>query len=136
MNEILLASTPSSLIYLSSFQNKLVVKKKITGISSLASIQSEAAAHSILSSHPHVVDFIRLGLPLDFISIDPHGVLTLEYCPSNLLDFLNSRLKDRLDERQVIDISRQIASGLAHIHSFKLWHRDIKIENIHSHLYY
>jgi AP2-associated kinase len=48
------------------------------------------------------------------------------------VDYLNSRLNDRLPENEILAIFHQICKGVAHMHSqlVPITHRDLKIENV------
>jgi serine/threonine protein kinase len=56
-----------------------------------------------------------------------HFLIQMEYCHSNLSDFVSGRT---LSERFLWDCFQQIAQGLSHVHKGGLIHLDIKPENI------
>ncbi|ABN65665.2 serine/threonine protein kinase [Scheffersomyces stipitis CBS 6054] len=59
--------------------------------------------------------------------------LLMEYCQNNgLIDFMNTRLVNKLNEREIVDIMFQVTIGVAMCHHLRppLIHRDIKIENV------
>lgn len=59
--------------------------------------------------------------------------LLMEYCENNgLIDFMNTRLVNKLTEKEIIDIMYQVTIGVAMCHHLRppLIHRDIKIENV------
>ncbi|EMG48892.1 hypothetical protein G210_0467 [Candida maltosa Xu316] len=59
--------------------------------------------------------------------------LLMEYCERNgLIDFMNTRLVNKLTESEIVDIMYQVTIGVAMCHHLRppLIHRDIKIENV------
>lgn len=59
--------------------------------------------------------------------------LLMEYCNGGgLIDFMNTRLQNRLTEPEVLRIFSDIAQGVACMHYLKppLLHRDLKVENV------
>ena len=59
--------------------------------------------------------------------------LLMEYCQGGgLIDFMNTRLQNRLTEPEIINIFTDIAEGVANMHYLKppLLHRDLKVENV------
>ncbi|KAK6456860.1 serine/threonine protein kinase [Scheffersomyces xylosifermentans] len=59
--------------------------------------------------------------------------LLMEYCENNgLIDYMNTRLVNKLTEKEIIDIMYQVTIGVAMCHNLRppLIHRDIKIENV------
>jgi len=59
--------------------------------------------------------------------------LLMEYCNGGgLIDFMNTRLKDRLTEPEILKIFSDVALGVACMHYLKppLLHRDLKVENV------
>ncbi|CAH2354986.1 actin-regulating kinase Prk1p [[Candida] railenensis] len=59
--------------------------------------------------------------------------LLMEYCSRNgLIDFMNTRLTHKLQEPEILQIMRDITTGVAMCHHLQppLIHRDIKIENV------
>ncbi|RKF55710.1 Serine-threonine protein kinase [Golovinomyces cichoracearum] len=59
--------------------------------------------------------------------------LLMEYCNGGgLIDFMNTRLQNRLTEPEVLNIFSDVAEGVACMHYLKpsLLHRDLKVENV------
>jgi len=98
----------------------------------LASMRTEVETMKKLKGHRHIVTYI-----------DSHAsqlkgggyevFLLMEFCAGGgLIDFMNTRLKDRLREAEVLKIFSDTAEGVACMHYLKppLLHRDLKVENI------
>lgn len=98
----------------------------------LASMRTEVETMKKLKGHAHIVTYI-----------DSHAsqlkgggyevFLLMEYCQGGgLIDFMNTRLKNRLTEPEILEIFQDSAEGIATMHYLKppLLHRDLKIENI------
>ena len=59
--------------------------------------------------------------------------LLMEYCAGGgLIDFMNTRLKNRLTEPEILEIFSDVAQGVACMHYLTppLLHRDLKVENV------
>ena len=59
--------------------------------------------------------------------------LLMEWCDGGgLIDFMNTRLQNRLTEPEILKIFTDVAEGVACMHYLKpaLMHRDIKVENV------
>ena len=59
--------------------------------------------------------------------------LLMEYCNGGgLIDFMNTRLQNRLTEPEILSIFSDVARGVADMHYLKppLLHRDLKVENV------
>lgn len=59
--------------------------------------------------------------------------LLMEFCEGGgLIDFMNTRLKDRLTEPEILKIFSDVAEGVACMHYLQppLLHRDLKVENV------
>lgn len=59
--------------------------------------------------------------------------LLMEYCAGGgLIDFMNTRLQNRLTEPEIMKIFSDVAEGVACMHYLKppLLHRDLKVENV------
>jgi serine/threonine protein kinase len=85
-----------------------------------------------LKGHRHIVTYI-----------DSHAsqlkgggyevFLLMEYCAGGgLIDFMNTRLQQRLTEPEILHMISDIADGVACMHYLKppLLHRDLKVENV------
>ncbi|KAL3228945.1 Serine/threonine-protein kinase AKL1 [Nakaseomyces bracarensis] len=60
-------------------------------------------------------------------------LLLMELCPNkSLLDYMNQRLKTKLNEGEILKIMYDISWALSHMHYLQepLIHRDVKIENV------
>ena len=93
---------------------------------------NEVSALEKLKPHENVVRVIQYGkskMQLTENSIEECQFIALQYIDGvALIDFLSC--KGALSEAVACSIFKQIASGLMHIHSSGLVHRDIKSDNI------
>ena len=98
----------------------------------LASMRTEVETMKKLKGHRHIVTYI-----------DSHAsqlkgggyevFLLMEYCAGGgLIDFMNTRLQNRLTEPEILKVFSDVAQGVACMHYLKppLLHRDLKVENI------
>lgn len=98
----------------------------------LANMRTEVETMKKLRGHRHIVKYI-----------DSHAsqlkgggfevFLLMEYCSGGgLIDFMNTRLQNRLTEPEIIKIFSDVAEGVACMHYLKppLLHRDLKVENV------
>lgn len=98
----------------------------------LASMRTEVETMKKLKGHRHIVTYI-----------DSHAsqlkgggyevFLLMEYCNGGgLIDFMNTRLQNRLTEPEILKIFSDVAEGVACMHYLKppLLHRDLKVENV------
>ncbi|GFF55872.1 serine/threonine-protein kinase KIC1 [Aspergillus udagawae] len=70
---------------------------------------------------------------IEAISIHSQLWLVCEYCPGGSVRTLMRATGDKLDERFIIPIARELAVGLRAIHEAGIIHRDIKAANILIH---
>ncbi|KAI5950876.1 hypothetical protein KGF54_003950 [Candida jiufengensis] len=102
----------------------------------LSLLRQEVDAMRRLRGNKHIVSYIdshasRLGN--DEVQQQYEVLLLMEFCQNNgLIDFMNTRLRNKLTEKEIIDIMYQITIGVAMCHHLRppLIHRDIKIENV------
>lgn len=100
--------------------------------SALANMRTEVETMKRLKGHRHIVTYI-----------DSHAsqlkgggyevFLLMEFCSGGgLIDFMNTRLQNRLTEPEILKIFTDVAEGVACMHYLKppLLHRDLKVENI------
>ncbi|KKK23337.1 hypothetical protein P175DRAFT_0505192 [Aspergillus ochraceoroseus IBT 24754] len=100
--------------------------------SALANMRTEVETMKKLKGHRHIVKYI------DSHASQLQGVgyevfLLMEYCSGGgLIDFMNTRLQNRLTEPEIIKIFSDVAEGVACMHYLKppLLHRDLKVENV------
>lgn len=58
-------------------------------------------------------------------------LVLMELCPNkSLLDYMNAHIREKLSEKDILKIMRDITVGIYEMHKLKLVHRDIKIENV------
>ncbi|RAH48563.1 putative serine/threonine protein kinase [Aspergillus brunneoviolaceus CBS 621.78] len=70
---------------------------------------------------------------IEAISIHSQLWLVCEYCPGGSVRTLMRATNDRLEEKFIIPIARELAAGLRAIHSAGIIHRDIKAANVLIH---
>ncbi|RHZ47382.1 putative serine/threonine protein kinase [Aspergillus thermomutatus] len=70
---------------------------------------------------------------IEAISIHSQLWLVCEYCPGGSVRTLMRATGDKLDEKFIIPIARELAAGLRAIHEAGIIHRDIKAANILIH---
>ncbi|KAJ2721109.1 Ark- serine/threonine protein kinase [Coemansia sp. Benny D115] len=89
-------------------------------------VEQEIKAMSQLNGHPQIV-----GLDATEIAADCAYIL-MEYCPSDLLQLMNARISERLDEPTILHIFSDVCKAVAHMHyqPEPLLHRDLKAENV------
>ncbi|KAI9679857.1 MAG: hypothetical protein M1817_004871 [Caeruleum heppii] len=98
----------------------------------LANMRTEVETMKKLKGHRHIVTYI-----------DSHAsqlkgsgyevFLLMEYCAGGgLIDFMNTRLQNRLTEPEALRIFSDVAEGVACMHYLRppLLHRDLKVENV------
>ncbi|QLL30416.1 hypothetical protein HG536_0A02330 [Torulaspora globosa] len=102
--------------------------------SSLNTLRAEVDAMKLLKNHKHVVSYIDSHAAKSSFQDGSYEVLLLmEYCAGGgLIDFMNTRLQNRLQEFEILSIMSQVTQGIAAMHALvpPLIHRDIKIENV------
>ena len=98
----------------------------------LANMRTEVETMKRLRGHNKIVKYI-----------DSHAsqlkgggyevFLLMEFCQGGgLIDFMNTRLQNRLTEPEILKIFTDVAEGVAAMHYLKpvLLHRDLKVENV------
>ncbi|KAG8534042.1 uncharacterized protein KY384_000885 [Bacidia gigantensis] len=98
----------------------------------LATMRTEVETMKKLKGRRHIVTYV-----------DSHAsqlkgggyevFLLMEYCNGGgLIDFMNTRLQNRLKEPEILKIFSDVAQGVACMHYLKppLMHRDLKVENV------
>lgn len=98
----------------------------------LANMRTEVETMKKLKGHKYIVKYI-----------DSHAsqlkgggyevFLLMEFCSGGgLIDFMNTRLQNRLTEPEILHIFTDVAEGVACMHYLKppLLHRDLKVENV------
>lgn len=99
---------------------------------SLANMRTEVETMKKLKGHKFIVTY--LDSHASQLKAGGYEVfLLMEYCDGGgLIDFMNTRLKNRLTEPEILHIFSDTAEGVACMHYLKppLLHRDLKVENI------
>ncbi|CEL00543.1 Putative PAK-related kinase (Eurofung) [Aspergillus calidoustus] len=70
---------------------------------------------------------------IEAVSIHSQLWLVCEYCPGGSVRTLMRATGDRLDEKFLIPVARELAAGLRAIHDAGIIHRDIKAANVLIH---
>ncbi|CAD1779416.1 similar to Saccharomyces cerevisiae YIL095W PRK1 Protein serine/threonine kinase [Maudiozyma barnettii] len=97
-------------------------------------LRAEVEAMKLLKNNRHVVSYVDSHAAKSITIPGNYEVfLLMEYCEKGgLIDFLNTRLQNRLNDDEILNIMSQITQGIAAMHALQpsLVHRDIKIENV------
>ncbi|GEQ72515.1 hypothetical protein JCM33374_g6202 [Metschnikowia sp. JCM 33374] len=104
----------------------------------LTLLRQEVDAMKRLRGNSHIVSYIdshasRLPVAAPDAPQQYEVLLLMEYCAGKgLIDFMNTRLTNRLTEPEILSIMGQITTAVAMCHHLTppLIHRDIKIENV------
>mmetsp|Transcript_110874 Transcript_110874/g.269432 ORF Transcript_110874/g.269432 Transcript_110874/m.269432 type:complete len:417 (-) Transcript_110874:214-1464(-) len=107
---------------------KVIAKSSVKNVWQLLSIDSELCIMTNLSAHPHV------ARAHGAMHTEANIILVMDYCgPLNLHSFIAQTLKSSgeatLPAEAVQRFCKQEASGLSHLHSFMVCHRDLKPTN-------
>lgn len=101
---------------------------------SLNTLRAEVDTMKLLRNNAHVVSYIDSHAAKFNPNEGSYEVfLLMEYCDmGGLIDFMNTRLQERLREDEILNIMSQVTQGIAAMHALHppLLHRDIKIENV------
>lgn len=99
----------------------------------LNTLRAEVDAMKLLRNNKHVVSYIDSHAARSVNGIAYEVFVLMEFCErGGLIDFMNTRLQNRLQESEILEIMSQTVQGIAAMHSLQppLIHRDIKIENV------
>ncbi|KAK4999373.1 Ark- serine/threonine protein kinase [Elasticomyces elasticus] len=112
--------------------NAVLKRVAVPDKESLANMRTEVETMKKLKGHKHIVTYI-----------DSHAsqlkgggyevFLLMEHCAGGgLIDFMNTRLQNRLTEPEILHIFSDVAEGVACMHYLRppLLHRDLKVENV------
>jgi AP2-associated kinase len=112
-------------------QQRIVLKRiSCSDKSQLQKLIQEAETQKQLTGHINIVSFIDYSYQY---TTQYELLILMEHCAGgHLVDYLNSRLKNRLLEQEILAIFQQICKGVSHLHSQQelITHRDLKIENV------
>ncbi|CAI2037515.1 hypothetical protein SEUBUCD650_0I00830 [Saccharomyces eubayanus] len=117
-----------------SSANKACLKRVIVpDKQGLNTLRAEVDAMKLLKNNKHVVSYIDSHAAKSVNGVAYEVFVLMEYCErGGLIDFMNTRLKNRLQESEVLEIMSQTVQGIVAMHALQppLIHRDIKIENV------
>ncbi|CCH43642.1 putative serine/threonine-protein kinase KCC4 [Wickerhamomyces ciferrii] len=100
---------------------------------SLNILRAEVDSMQRVKGHRHIVSYIDSHAARMPTGTGYEVFVLMEYCANKgLIDFMNTRLQNRLREDEVLRIMGEITEGVANMHALdpSLIHRDIKIENV------
>lgn len=101
---------------------------------SLSTLRKEVDAMRRLQGIECIVSYIDSHAARSKVNDGGYEVFVLmEYCSNKgLIDFMNTRLVDKLKEFEILKIMQSITEAVCYMHALKppLIHRDIKIENV------
>ncbi|AOA62999.1 Actin-regulating kinase [Komagataella phaffii CBS 7435] len=96
-------------------------------------LRAEVDAMRRLKGHKFIVSYIDSHASRMDNGVGYEVFVLMEYCANGtLIDFMNTRLHNKLKEDEVLKIMSDVSEGIAIMHSLQppLVHRDIKIENV------
>lgn len=96
-------------------------------------LRAEVDAMRRLKGHKFIVSYIDSHASRMDNGAGYEVFVLMEYCANGtLIDFMNTRLHNKLKEDEVLKIMSDVSQGIAIMHSLQppLVHRDIKIENV------
>ncbi|RPA93941.1 hypothetical protein L873DRAFT_1793233 [Choiromyces venosus 120613-1] len=124
-DKVLGVGSQGTIVYRGSFEGKVVaVKRMLRDFIDVA--EHEVSLLQQSDDHPNVIRYYCTQHGTRFLYI------ALELCPASLFDIYSNPIKhsDLLELMDPIDVLRQIALGIHHLHSLKIVHRDLKPHNI------
>ncbi|OJD14975.1 NAK/BIKE protein kinase [Emergomyces pasteurianus Ep9510] len=98
----------------------------------LANMRTEVETMKKLKGHRHIVKYFDSHAS-QLMGGGYEVFLLMEFCAGGgLIDFMNTRLQNRLTEPEILKIFTDVAEGTACMHYLKppLLHRDLKVENV------
>ncbi|CDK24990.1 unnamed protein product [Kuraishia capsulata CBS 1993] len=96
-------------------------------------LRAEVDAMKRLQGRKYIVSYIDSHASRMSSEVGYEVFVLMEYCSRNgLIDFMNTRLVNKLKEPEILQIMAEITEGVAEMHALQppLIHRDIKIENV------
>ncbi|CAE6464604.1 unnamed protein product [Rhizoctonia solani] len=104
----------------------------VADVATLAEVKKEVDIMRLLRGHPNIVHLLdSASRPL---ANGQHEVyILMEFCHGGgIIDMMNRRLRERLTEKDILQIFVDVCEAVACMHSLQpaLLHRDLKVENI------
>ncbi|CEL60146.1 hypothetical protein RSOLAG1IB_09395 [Rhizoctonia solani AG-1 IB] len=104
----------------------------VADVATLSEVKKEVDIMRLLRGHPNIVHLLdSASRPL------PNGqhevYILMEFCQGGgIIDMMNRRLRERLTEKDILQIFVDVCEAVACMHSLQpaLLHRDLKVENI------
>ncbi|KAJ1302825.1 hypothetical protein OPQ81_003130 [Rhizoctonia solani] len=104
----------------------------VADVATLSEVRKEVDIMRLLRGHPNIVHLLdSASRPL------PNGqhevYILMEFCQGGgIIDMMNRRLRERLTEKDILQIFVDVCEAVACMHSLQpaLLHRDLKVENI------
>ncbi|XP_022103307.1 serine/threonine-protein kinase/endoribonuclease ire-1-like [Acanthaster planci] len=119
--EILGQGCEGTFVYKGRFDNRdVAVKRILPDCFSFADREVDLLRES--DEHPNVIRYFCTEEDAQF------RYIALELCTATLQEYVTSR--DAFDNLETTDVLYQASSGLAHLHSLNIVHRDIKPHNV------
>jgi ABC-type phosphate transport system substrate-binding protein len=113
-------------VFRGRYQAKPVAIKRIAvtqDATLVASFLKEVRAMTSLD-HPHILRLIGIAVQ------SPYTYIISEYCKNGSLDTYVHKHQGQVTVLQKLDWMRQVAEGMSYLHSMKITHRDLKLNNI------
>ncbi|MEW5299256.1 MAG: hypothetical protein WDW38_003352 [Sanguina aurantia] len=91
---------------------------------------AEVQAFAAVEGHPNIVTFYDSWAETDQSSNADHFFIRLELCGTSLKEHVASNKGYCWKETELLDLTRQMAAALKHVHDLGIAHLDVKPDNI------
>lgn len=117
-------------VYQGKWKGNVVAIKKIEmKESDMKRVELEAAIFLSLK-HPHLVSCYGMSESPGVGLQSPSLCIVTEWCKFGSLDHLLHTPAKQISPEKMLQWMSEIASGMGHLHSHKVWHRDLKSANV------